>query len=369
MRILYISNASNFQGIGGMEYHLLDITNWLKAKGVAVGLAVREGTFFQRTILRDRPNVYPLSWTGTGKVRSFFQVGRAIRDFSPDIISINRERDIIRIFFIVKIMGLFSRKKPKIAAVFHNAGGRRFYVLGKLDGILFPTRYMQQEYIPHNRSAEKKSTVIHHGIPLPVVDPAGKLDLARERKFFKGRGFPLIGMIGEMRKNQTELIDVAGLLKNKLAHFTMAFIGRGTEDEIAVMKEKIHRLGLSDNFIFTGRVDRKDIPDVLFDLDLSVTTNRSEPFGIVHIESLASYTPVVAYNSGGPVEILEKGGGVLVEGGAEEMAETLYKLISDHEARRSLGMAGRAVVEKYFSIDSMGEQHYQFYAGLLSQRD
>jgi glycosyltransferase involved in cell wall biosynthesis len=134
------------------------------------------------------------------------------------------------------------------------------------------------------------------------------------------------------------------------------------------MKDKIHRLGLSGNFIFTGRVDRKDIPDVLFDLDLSVTTNRSEPFGIVHIESLASYTPVVAYNSGGPVEILEKGGGVLVEGGAEEMAETLSNLISDHEARKALGMAGRAVVEKYFSIDSMGEKHYQFYADLLGSK-
>jgi glycosyltransferase involved in cell wall biosynthesis len=368
MRILYISNASNFQGIGGMEYHLLDITTWLKAKGVEVGLAVREGTFFQRTILRDRPNVYPLSWTGTGKVRSIFQVARAMRDFSPDIISINRERDILRIFFIVKLMGLFLRKKPKIAAVFHNAGGRRFYVLGQLDGILFPTRYMQQEYIPYNRSAEKKSIVIHHGIPLPAVDPAGKLDLARERKFFKGRGFPLIGMIGEMRKNQTELIDVAAFLKKKHPNFTIAFIGRGTEDEIALMKDKIHRLGLSDNFIFTGRVDRKDIPNVLFDLDLSVTTNRSEPFGIVHIESLASYTPVVAYNSGGAVEILEKGGGVLVEGGAEEMAETLSRLISDHEARRALGMAGRAVVKKYFSIDSMGERHLQFYADLLGSK-
>jgi glycosyltransferase involved in cell wall biosynthesis len=368
MRILYVMNASNFEGIGGMEYHLLDITTWMKAKGVEVGLAVREGTFFQRSILQGTPNVYPLSWTGTGKVRSFFQLKRAIRDFSPDIISINRERDIIRIFFIVKLLGLFSRNKPKIAAVFHNAGGRRLYVLGMLNGILFPTRYMKQEYIPYNRSAEKKSIVIHHGIPLPAIDPAGKLDIARERKFFKGRGFPLIGMIGEMRKNQTELIDVAALLKKKHDHFTIAFIGRGNEDEIAVMKAKIQRLGLTENFIFTGRVDRKAIPDVLFDLDLSVTTNRYEPFGIVHIESMASYTPVVAYNSGGPIEILENGGGVLVEGGAAEMAETLSTLISDHEMRRAMGMTGRSVVEKYFSIDSMGERHYQFYADLLNKQ-
>jgi glycosyltransferase involved in cell wall biosynthesis len=348
-----------------MEYHLLDITNWLETHGVETALAVREGTFFHKSILCDRPNVYPLSWTGANKLLSFFQVGKAIREFSPDIISINRERDIIRVFFIAKLAGLFSGKKPKIVAVFHNAGGRRFYVLGKLDGIIFPTDYMKQEYIPWNRSAESKSTIIHHGINLPHVDPRDKLDPRRDRKFFKGAGYPLIGMVGEMRKNQTELIDVAYHLKKRVDDFTIAFVGRGTDEEIRSMKDKIDRMGMTNNFIFTGRVDRKDIPDVLYDLDISVTTNRYEPFGIVHIESLAAYTPLVAYNAGGPVEILEKGGGMLVDGGPEDMAETLFKLISNHDLIKSAGVAGRNAVEKYFSIDAMGTKHQAFYEAIL----
>ena len=367
MKILYVSNASNFVGIGGMEYHLLDITTWLEKNGVETGLAVREGTFFQRTILKDRKNVFPLSWTGKNKIRPFLQVGRTIRDFAPDVISINRERDIIRIFLIAKFMGLFIKKRPKLVSVFHNAGWKRFFVLSRLDGVIFPTQFMKQGFLSKNTVAESRTEVIYHGIDLFKVDITDKRNADRERRYFKGMKFPLIGMIGEMRKNQTELIDVAFQLKKKIADFTMVLVGRGTDEEIETLKDKIDRLGLAKNFLLTGRVDRERIPDVLYDLDISVTTNREEPFGIVHIESLAAYTPLVAYDSGGPVEILQKGGGILVQGGPEAMADTLAALISDHALRISMGIAGRDAVEKHFSIDSMGRQHLNFYKRILNQ--
>ncbi len=365
MKILYVSNGSNFSSAGGMEYHLIDITKWLEGKGVDTALAVRKGSFIHRNLLCDKSNVYPLSWTGPAKIISFFQVGKAILDFSPDIISINRERDIKRIYSIVKFMGLFLKKKPKIIAIFQNIGWRSSFDLGKLDGLIFLNDYTKQDYISWNRSAEKKSRIIYYGIHLPKVNLAEKLDPNRERKYFKGIGFPIIGMVGEFRKNQSELIDVAYHLKKKCPDFTVAFVGRGSDKETKPLKEKIDRLGLSQNFVFTGRVDRERIPDVFYDLDISVTTNRAEAFGLVFIESLALYTSLVAYDSGGPVEILKKGGGILVHGGPEEMAEKLFVLVSDHELRKSLSIAAREAAEKYFSIDSMGENHYNFYSNVL----
>jgi glycosyltransferase involved in cell wall biosynthesis len=364
MKILYVSNGSNFLGAGGMEYHLIDITNWLEGKGVEIALAVRKGTYFEQTLLRDKPNVYPLSWTGINKIFSFVQAGKAILNFSPDIISINRERDIIRIFYIAKFFGLFLKKKPKIVSVFHNLGWRSSFNLGKLEGILFPNNYIKQDYLSNNKCPEAKTKIIFHGIHLPNIDPTEKLNPNRSRKYFKGIKYPIIGMVGEMRKNQAELIDVAYHLKKKVADFTFAVVGRASEEEINSMKKKIAQRGLSKNFIFTGRVDRKYIPDIFYDFDLSVTTHRSEPFGLVFIESLASYTPLIAYNSGGPVEILEKGGGVLVSGGPEEMAREIASLISDHALKKSMALAGRDVAGKYFSIDAMGQQHYNFYVNI-----
>ncbi len=351
-----------------MEYHLIDITNWLQEKGAETALAIRKGTFLHRDLLHDRPNVYPLSWTGGYKIFSFFQFCKAIRDFSPDIISINRERDIIRIFSIAKFMGLFLKKKPKIVSVFHNLGWKGSFSLEQLDGIIFPNNYTKQDYIPIKGNAGVKSTVIYHGIHLPKVNPLEKFNPSRNRRYFKGIGFPLIGMVGELRKNQSELIDVACYLKKKGLEFTFAIVGRGTEKEIRSLKQKIDQSDLAKNFIITGGVDRKYISDIFFDLDLSVTTHRSEPFGIAFIESLASYTPVIAYNSGGPVEILEKGGGILVPGGPEEMADEIFKLLSNHETRKAIGITGRTAAEKYFSIDAMGERHYNFYCEVLKKQ-
>jgi len=365
MKILYFLNGSNFSSAGGMEYHLVDITTWLEGKGVQTACAVRKGTYLERVLLRDKQHVHPLTWTGPLKFIAFFQVAWAILSFAPDIVSINRERDIKRIYSMVKLMGVFLGKKPKIVAIFQNVGWRGSFKLDKLDGLIFLNEYTKQDYLSWNREAEKKSKVINYGIPMPVIDVTERSKPDRARRYFKGIGFPLIGMVGEFRKNQAELIDVAFLLKKKHPDFVIVFVGRGSEAETKPLKEKIEKLGLTKNFLFAGAVDRTLIPDLFYDFDLSVTTNRAEAFGLVFIESLASYTPLVAYKSGGPVEILEKGGGILVQDGPEDMAERISMLLSDHLMRTEMGKAGRKVAEKYFSIDAMGEQHYGFYRKLL----
>lgn len=366
MKILYVSNGSNFLGAGGMEYHLLDITDWLNKKGVETALAIREGTFLHRNLLANKPNVYPLSWTGFAKLSSFWDVRRAIRDFSPDIVSINRERDIIRITLLVKLLGLFSRKRPKLVSVFHNSGWIKSHcILSRLDGIIFPNTFLRDIYLPGKNGTGINAKVIYHGIHLPQIDSTDKLNPDRERNVFKGRRFPIIGMIGELRKNQTELIDVALHVKRNMPDFTIAMVGRGSEKDAKELQDKIDRLDLTKHFILTGNVDKARMPEVYHDLDISVTTNRREPFGLAFLESLAAYTPLVAYDSGGPVEILEKGGGILVKGGPEEMAEQLCALLSNQEMRKAISLQGRAVVEKYFSIDAMGEGHFNFYRDLL----
>ena len=369
MRILYFLNGSNFTGAGGMEYHLVDITAWMQRKGVETGAAVRKGTFLQEQLLRGHPNIFPLHWTGLAKVVSFFQAARAIIQFAPDIISINRERDIKRVYYITRLLGPFLTKRPKMVAIFQNVGigfGDSFD-LGKLDGLICTNNYTKQEFISGNASAEKKTRIIYYGVPLPEIEPDRKLDPGRPRRFFKDAAFPLIGMIGNFRKNQTELIDAAHHLKRRCSDFTIAFIGSGTDEQVGPLKEKIARLGLEKHFLFIGAVDHAHMADVFYDLDISVSTNRREAFGIVFIESLASYTPLVAFDSGGPVEILDKGGGVLVHGGAEEMAKALGDLITDHEKRKAMGREGRAAAERYFSIDAMGEAHYRFYTELLGE--
>ena len=166
-------------------------------------------------------------------------------------------------------------------------------------------------------------------------------------------------MVGELWKNQEELVDAGRYLVERFPEITIAFIG-GHEESIS-LREKIEASGFPERFIWTGRLDRKLLSDVFFDLDLSVSTHRNKGFGIVHIESLAGLTPVVAYKNGGLMEIIEKGGGVLVDGGAEDFARAVSDLLSDDDRRFRLGIEGRRLVEENFSVDAMGRKHLEFY--------
>jgi glycosyltransferase involved in cell wall biosynthesis len=174
-------------------------------------------------------------------------------------------------------------------------------------------------------------------------------------------------MAGELWKNQEELVEATRILQKNYPNITVAIVGSGYQTTIDRLTTMIKDYGLEKNILLTGRVARSDMPQIFFDLDLSVSTHRNEGFGIVHIESLAALTPVVAYNSGGLVEILHKGGGQLVNGGTAEFARAILDLLHDDARREQLGREGRTVIEEYFSIEVMVDSHRHFYEDLVCQ--
>lgn len=361
MKILFTNNA---RVCSGCEDHLLDLALWLREQGVDPVFLVREASTLQKKLDDCGIRAYPV-FIPDRKLGLLHRIAKVILDEKPDVISINREHNILPVTAAMLLVRPFLRKRPKMVAVFHAPTGRWYPWLDRFDGIIGTSQYTIEPFIRKNPGIQKIATVIHYGITIPAVDAASKLVRERPRKYFKDRKFPIIAMVGELWKNQEELVDAGRYLVERFPEITIAFIGGYAESR--PLKEKIDASGFPDRFIWTGRLDRKVIPDVFFDLDLSVSTHRNEGFGIVHIESLAGYTPVVAYNSGGLVEIIEKGGGLLVSGGTEEFARGVIELLADDERRFRLGLEGRRVVEENFSVDAMGRQHLEFYTKIAGR--
>jgi len=361
MKILFTNNA---RVCSGCEDHLLDLALWLRQQGVEPVFLVREKSTLHKKLDDCGIRAYP-AFIPDRKAGLLNRIARVIIAEKPDVISINREHNILPVTAAALLARPFLRKRPKMVAVFHAPTGRWYPGLQRFDGIIGTSDYTLEPFIRRNPGIREKSTVIRYGITIPDVDAAGKLVRERPRKYFTERKFPIIAMVGELWKNQEELVDVGRILVEKFPEITIAFIG-GYE-ESRPLTEKINASGCPERFIWTGRLDRKLIPDVFFDLDLSVSTHRNEGFGIVHIESLAGLTPVVAYNSGGLVEIIRKGGGVLVDGGPGEFAAAVIDLLGDDDRRFRLGVEGRRVVEDNFSVDAMGRQNLEFYTKIVEQ--
>lgn len=344
---------------------MLDLASWMRERGHEPVFLVSGGSVLEGQLREAGIPFHPV-FDRKRKLSLLQRIGKALLAERPDVVSINREHNILPTVWAARLVSPWLRKRPKMAMVLHTPTGRRYPGLARFDGIAATSAYTGAAFARTNPGIGRILKVLPIGIRLPAVDEAAKADRNRPRRYFRDRGFPIIGMIGPLWKNQEELVDAAPRMLEAFPDLTVAIVG-GYENS-ASLDERIARRCLQGRFVQVRHIPRSLIPDVFHDLDLSVSTHRNEGFGIVHLESLASLTPVVAYDSGGLVEILRNGGGVLVDGGPAEFAKAVAELLSDDGRRFRLGVEGRKAVEDRFSIGAMGREHLRFYEEILCGR-
>ncbi len=98
-----------------------------------------------------------------------------------------------------------------------------------------------------------------------------------------------------------------------------------------IVRQQVNELGLEKEIIFAGF--RKDIPELLPEMDLFLFTSNNEPTGGVLLESYACKVPIVAANAGGiPEVIVDKVTGLLAEvGNPVDFADKVEQLLFNIE--------------------------------------
>lgn len=84
---------------------------------------------------------------------------------------------------------------------------------------------------------------------------------------------------------------------------------------------------------------------------------QDEHFGIVPLEAMAAQKPVIACNSGGPVEtIRHEVTGFLCDPTPLEFSKSMARLLADTEMAAKMGKEARRHVTEKFSTKTFGEQ-------------
>jgi len=364
VKVLLVNNGKGWSG--GQE-HLKDLATELRSQGVDVHFLVRGSTV---TEIRFKALEFPVHLMplkhGWDSVTAFFHLVSVMRRERFDIVSINREHDLPLTALAYRLAFPF-RRNGRLMMSYHLPTVRKQPLLGTADAIVCISEHVKTELLRNNPAAAARAAILYYGIVLPPPPGAEKFSIERPRRFFHGKGFPIIGMVGEFWKNQIELVEMIPSLIQTFPDITVALVGNNADRAlVGPIEERIRQLGINDKVVFTGLVPRDRITDVFYDMDLSVTTHRNEGFGIVHLESLAAGTPVVAYNEGGFVDIFKgEDVGVLVGGGPAEFSRAVVDLLTDHEKRFVMGAAGYELVKRRYSVKAMGQTYRDFYRRLV----
>ncbi len=151
-----------------------------------------------------------------------------------------------------------------------------------------------------------------------------------------------IVMLGSLstEKGQPDAVRAVSAARSKGVQIKLDLYGEADPEELATLNSLIKSLGADDYIRHRGV--SMDPLGVFRTADLSLVCSRNEAYGRVTVESLSVGTPVLGYRAGGTAEILEDGGGVVVDLSIDALTEALVVLGTDHHKYQELVSAAAA---------------------------
>lgn len=147
-------------------------------------------------------------------------------------------------------------------------------------------------------------------------------------------------------------LTVAGGFDNRL---------RENVEYLEELKKLAEREGVSQRVRFITSCSTAERNALLGQCLCVLYTPKDEHFGIVPLEAMAAYKPVIACNSGGPVETVKHGvTGFLCDPSPREFASAMSNFIQDPHMSEKMGQDARQHVAESFSTKIFG-QHLNRY--------
>lgn len=129
-------------------------------------------------------------------------------------------------------------------------------------------------------------------------------------------------------------------------------------EELKTLAEKE---GVSDKVKFITSCSTAERNTLLSQCLCVLYTPKDEHFGIVPLEAMAAHKPVIACNSGGPVETIRNGvTGFLSDPHPEEFSLALAKFIQDPQMAERMGEEAQKHVSESFSTKIFGQRLNRF---------
>ena len=152
-------------------------------------------------------------------------------------------------------------------------------------------------------------------------------------------------------KNIESLLQATALIVREEPGFQLEIAGEGRSLES--LKSLAKELRIENHVRFLGNI--KDVPALLSRASIMVLPSLTEGISLTLLEAMAQGLPVVTTRVGGNPEVVVDGDtGLLVPpANPQALAQALLRLSRDSSEARSMGIAGRRRIERYFDVRRM----------------
>jgi glycosyltransferase involved in cell wall biosynthesis len=289
-----LNRFTNFLNEHGHSFHVFAPEDY--------GLSSTENV----TRLKAMPfKIYPeckISFPNLSKMK------KTLKEFNPDIIHLATP-------FTIGLCGLHIAKKMKIPLVasYHTNFDHylQYYNLTFLENILW--KYLdwfhkptQKIFVPSNDTLNHLVTkgfnnlsVWTHGVDCSLFKPVqNDEEIKQKYKITSKYTICFVGRIAP-EKDLDTLSRIISYTKLRFGNkLTWLIVGDGPKKE-----EMIRKTG-TDQIIYTGFLQKKELAEIYSISDLMVFPSDTETFGNVVLESMACGTPVIGANAGGVRNII-----------------------------------------------------------------
>ncbi|MBI4982252.1 MAG: glycosyltransferase, partial [Candidatus Omnitrophica bacterium] len=216
-----------------------------------------------------------------------------------------------------------------------------------------------------------KLAVIYNGVDTNKLTPDKRTNSSQIKSSLNIRDDDfVVGMISNANssviKGQKDFIESARIVSQEIPNTKFLLVGGGPLTES--LKLQAASFGLQDKFLFLGT--RRDIPELLSVMDISVNASYSEGMSNTILQSMASGVPVVATAVDGNLETVVDGvTGILVpHKNPQRMAEAIIKILKNRELAKKMGENARKVIEEKFTNQIMLGNMENLYKRLLKRK-
>ncbi len=235
--------------------------------------------------------------------------------------------------------------------------------------ILLAVSSMEAEQLSEMGIEKSRINILPNGMDVSAFENLPRKGLFREKYSLKSddRIVLFLGRIHKI-KGISLLVQAFAELSAELGNINLVIAGPDDGD-LPNITRLVKKMGIIDKVIFTGPLYGQEKLSAYIDADVFVLPSMYEIFSVTILESLLCGTPVIIVDQCGIAGDIDGKGGISIPRDKGSLKKAMYRMLTDHNLRKSLGARGKKLVQQRFNWTAIIDNLEKIYNNASTDRE